>query len=530
MKTGIRSIIISAAIAILWSFPVFSYIATPSQWDLDDNVILFKSLQPEFKINESVNSDIIESSDYEFVKTRSNNFAYTEVNGVRFYHIAYQNGYQYNSTDANTPINYTYDYIYDNGVFIPQYNIYVLSFYPGDDGTWEFDPFNHLGENEDQKLDINTNISAPYNANNSSKSTINAEIGFPGTTQHLGFRVNLVEGTNPNYYDGYCYVVDERGYIGYCFRRVNSPEYNIFLYSTYSFPDLITWDPDPEPDPDPVPVATPTEIPYPDANNGSGSGSSGSSTPLDLTVVIDAVNVVGGWCKSACNILEMLLDNICWSRKMDGFNQQFSFTSNFTGDTLTYSGMNIYKNSFSVDIASQKVIATQTPVTVNFAMMLSMKFDQIINYLGALSELWSSWFYPLRNLTPLYWRTYNSDTDKMEDANIAKVLYDITWYLGHIFKQGEEAVNTSQLNQDVQSMQQSLDQYEQAEQSVIGSVSSSLQSFNPNLSDIQSLRALGWCSNYLQLVWAALGTYGTMIVVGLLIGVCMQFLGYFKYK
>lgn len=162
-------------------------------------------------------------------------------------------------------------------------------------------------------------------------------------------------------------------------------------------------------------------------------------------------------------------------------------------------------------------------------MFLSLKFDQIVNYLHQWQLLFVRWYYPLRVDDANYWRTYDNTTGEQKTSNLAGVLYDITWYLAHIMD-NDSSPNMSATNQAVADMQDKFDEYEQSEQAVVDSISESFDSFNPDISDISSLQAVGWCSSYLQQVWESLGTYGTIILVGLFIGVCMQFLGFFKYR
>lgn len=86
------------------------------------------------------------------------------------------------------------------------------------------------------------------------------------------------------------------------------------------------------------------------------------------------------------------------------------------------------------------------------------------------------------------------------------------------------------ISNSVTTLSNNLTSYQAAEQQLQNRVSSSISSFVPDLSLFGGFVALSWVSNYLQQVYISLGTYGTVIMIGLLLAVCMQFIGYFRYK
>lgn len=151
------------------------------------------------------------------------------------------------------------------------------------------------------------------------------------------------------------------------------------------------------------------------------------------------------------------------------------------------------------------------------------RLDIIIKFLHYYCTRFFEWYYPLDSTAPMYWRTYNSDTDNMENVNLARVLYDISWYLGHITI-GDDIAD------DVQSLSDNLTSYQAAEQTLQNRVSQSIQSFLPDVSMFSGLTAITFVRNWLQNLYLALGSYGSVMMVGLLLGVCMQFIGYFRYK
>lgn len=86
------------------------------------------------------------------------------------------------------------------------------------------------------------------------------------------------------------------------------------------------------------------------------------------------------------------------------------------------------------------------------------------------------------------------------------------------------------ISNSVNTLSNNLTSYQTAEQQLQNRVQSSISSFIPDLSLLGGFVALSWVSSYLQQVYISLGSYGTVIMIGLLLAVCMQFIGYFRYK
>lgn len=189
-------------------------------------------------------------------------------------------------------------------------------------------------------------------------------------------------------------------------------------------------------------------------------------------------------------------------------------------------------NQISFRLADEHVQFDTTQKCGTFLGILSRKFDELFEFFRFQFEIFFQWFYPLKDSTPQYWLVYDTDDNTGKWVNPATVTYYITWYLGQLYSQNyddEEGALTG-LTQAVNNFSTQAQNFEQAENSVINSVKSRLNDFNPDLSQIGGFRAIGWCANYLQRIYVALGAYGTVITIGLLLAVCMQFIGYFKYK
>lgn len=181
-------------------------------------------------------------------------------------------------------------------------------------------------------------------------------------------------------------------------------------------------------------------------------------------------------------------------------------------------------------IQNEHVVATTNSASGTFFGILFNRLDGFLELLRLQFEVWFQWFYPLKDANPQYWHVYNTDTDSTDVVNPATVTYYITWYLGQLFLMNNDNTPLGNLQDSVDDIKDQLVNVENQEQSIITSIRSGIDDFAPDLSQIGSFKALSWCSNYLQQIYVNLGVYGTVILIGLLLGVCMQFIGYFRYK
>lgn len=189
-------------------------------------------------------------------------------------------------------------------------------------------------------------------------------------------------------------------------------------------------------------------------------------------------------------------------------------------------------NQISFRLADEHVQFDIEQKCGTFLGILSRKFDELFEFFKFQFEIFFQWFYPLKDSTPQYWLVYDTDTNSGKWVNPATVTYYITWYLGQLYSQNYDDENgaLNSLNNAVTNFANQAQQFEAQEHAVVDSVKSRLENFNPDIGSWSGFRAIGWCSNYLQQVWVNLGTYGTIISIALLLGVCLQFIGYFRYK
>ena len=154
------------------------------------------------------------------------------------------------------------------------------------------------------------------------------------------------------------------------------------------------------------------------------------------------------------------------------------------------------------------------------------------NLANALTSLWSDIYYPLKNSSlPQYWIAYNTDTGQYDSVNLATVFGYITWYLGQLYNDSTNITNNMKnMTDDINTAATTFQDMEQKEHAAIDQISQGIETFLPDVNQFSSFKAITWCSNYLQQIYLALGSYGTVIFIALLFGVCLQFIGYFRYK
>lgn len=99
-------------------------------------------------------------------------------------------------------------------------------------------------------------------------------------------------------------------------------------------------------------------------------------------------------------------------------------------------------------------------------------------------------------------------------------------YLGYL----NDNNPASTITNSVAALDQNLTQLEQAESQVTTSAIQRINNFLPDPNSIGALSALSWGSNFLQRIFVALGAFNIPILCALVLSVCMQFIGYFKYK
>lgn len=187
-------------------------------------------------------------------------------------------------------------------------------------------------------------------------------------------------------------------------------------------------------------------------------------------------------------------------------------------------------NFYTYTYQDEHIVRTTDAYYYTFMGMLRMHLVRFQSLLWSYSEMISSWFYPLRS-DKYYFRFYNTDTGKQESTNLAGILYHISWYVGQLYNLGTTNQSLSDFSSKVEEVTDTFKTIEQTESNITDTITDRFDNLDLAFENsAEWLNAVRWCSSYLQKVYVALGAYGYVITVALLLGLCMQFIGYFKYK
>lgn len=246
-----------------------------------------------------------------------------------------------------------------------------------------------------------------------------------------------------------------------------------------------------------------------DMNNGFSSMLESLESVIDSLVQLQAN-------------LDWLIYNVC-----NNISDLGSSYSTVTLGDKTYS-LPSYRH-FTFSILDEHVNRTSTLRYGTYLGILTRRLTEFFEYFRFEAELTFQWFYPLKSSNPQYWRAYNTDTDGYDAVNPAGVTGYITWYLGKLYEHLTADIDAV-LETPVENTKQAIADLEQAENNIKSEYLPKLQSFNPDSSNIGTLAALPYFTNYLQRIFTALGAFNIPIIAALTLGICMQLIGYFKYK
>lgn len=212
-------------------------------------------------------------------------------------------------------------------------------------------------------------------------------------------------------------------------------------------------------------------------------------------------------------------------QKLGSFNSIPVVTHRSPYSTFSYDSSN--------DVISENISYRYFSFSTAIINILVGTFKSYINAnIQYLADTWYRWYNPNISLAnSQFWIAYNTDTGEIDHVNLSTVLYYITWYLGQLYDDGTNVTqNMQQMTQDIGTAAATFQDLNQKEQAAINQIQTGFETFLPDPTEFQSFRAITWCSNYLQQIYLALGAYGQVIFIALLFGVCLQFIGYFRYK
>lgn len=181
--------------------------------------------------------------------------------------------------------------------------------------------------------------------------------------------------------------------------------------------------------------------------------------------------------------------------------------------------------------ADETIQSVQVEDYCTIPYWLSMKAYGFNQYLLASAKQFFNWFYPLKASEPVYWQVWNSETEEVENVNLATVGYYITWYLGQMYQMNTYDVETNGLTAKAKEFDSASKEFDESVSTSFQSVQSSISSFAPDASKLKSFgTAFSWVSQYLQKCFVALDDLAIPITVSLVLAICMQFVGFYKFK
>ena len=209
-----------------------------------------------------------------------------------------------------------------------------------------------------------------------------------------------------------------------------------------------------------------------------------------------------------------------------------------TFDTIASNGNNspsfivryLFKTTqYTASKVDERPVLTGETVYCTLPALIDIQFKNVAALVTQVFNVFADWYYPISDMTDQYWRFYNTDTGEQEVTNLAGVLYNITWYLGELYKTNDwEAAQGFKEAQDT--IDNLTEDMSSAESAITDTVLPNIQDFSPDPSDVASLFGLSFVGSFIQDFYLALGVFGIPVMLSLVLAVCMQLIGYFKYK
>lgn len=146
----------------------------------------------------------------------------------------------------------------------------------------------------------------------------------------------------------------------------------------------------------------------------------------------------------------------------------------------------------------------------------------------SIFNTWWAAYLPNKNLAQAqYWIAYNTDTDSYDSVNLATVFGYMTWYLGQMYIQGNEAA--ADISNSVSDMATAFTDLETKENQINSSIKNSLNSVDSffNLPAIASGSVvIGW----LQYMWVSLGMFQGVTIIAWALIILTIVTGFYKVK
>lgn len=209
-----------------------------------------------------------------------------------------------------------------------------------------------------------------------------------------------------------------------------------------------------------------------------------------------------------------------------------------TYKTLTFNGLpfvvvksafNTYTYDDSNDVINFGISYAYTTFVSYLGRMVNVTF---VNYLNAhiayLADTWYRWYSPnISAANSQFWIAFNTDTEVYDHVNLSTVFGYITWYLGQLYIQGNEAA--ADISQSVDDMATAFTDLESKENQINTNIKNSLNSVDSffNLPVIASGSVvIGW----LQYMWVSLGMFQGVTIIAWALIILTIVTGFYKVK
>lgn len=212
-------------------------------------------------------------------------------------------------------------------------------------------------------------------------------------------------------------------------------------------------------------------------------------------------------------------------------------TVNITKNGRTYTvPLAVYYNyNFSYDSNNNSIFTGSTIRRGTFLAIWVSHLGAVVNFGQAVSQYfmyeWNNFWSAYLPNKPLsqsnYWIAYNTDTDSYDSVNFATVFGYITWYLGQMYIQGNEAA--ADISDSVNDMATAFTDLETKESQINSNIKSSLNNVDSffNLPAIASGSVvIGW----LQYMWVSLGMFQGVTIVAWALIILTIVTGFYKVK
>lgn len=214
-----------------------------------------------------------------------------------------------------------------------------------------------------------------------------------------------------------------------------------------------------------------------------------------------------------------------------GYSSYIASKHNWSGGFSSGSFYFPRMSYYTYEYKDESIIATKNTAYCTYPYFIEKSINGYNTYLLASAKQFFNWFYPLKESEPVYWQVWDTDTGQAENVNLATVGYYITWYLGQMYQMNTYDVESNGLTEKVQDFADSVKEFDSNTTSLFETAKDNFSSFNPKFESTSTfMSTLRKISQYLQKCFVALGKFNIPITISLILAICMQFIGFYKFK